>query len=58
MKTTSLFIFAFAAGGAGTYEVDFSGNGLSSGVYFYQLTVTNMKGGEVYRDTKKAILIK
>jgi hypothetical protein len=44
--------------GAGTYEVDFSGNGLSSGVYFYQLTVKNTKGGEVYRETRKAILLK
>jgi hypothetical protein len=43
---------------AGSYEVDFSGNGLSSGVYFYQLIITNEKGGEVYRETKKAILIK
>ncbi len=38
---------------AGTYQVDFSGNGLSSGVYFYRL-VTD---GYVI-DTKKMILLK
>jgi len=41
---------------SGTYEVDFPGSGYSSGVYFYQLTVTN--GKEVYRETKKMLLIK
>ncbi len=41
---------------AGTYEVDFSGNGLSSGVYFYRITITSGKG--VFTDTKKMILIK
>ena len=38
---------------AGTYEVDFSGNGLSSGVYFYSLIVDSK-----IIDTKKMILIK
>ncbi len=38
---------------AGSYQVDFSGNGLSSGVYFYRL-VTD---GDVI-DTKKMILLK
>ncbi len=38
---------------AGTYEVDFSGSNLSSGVYFYQLTID----GNVI-DTKKMILLK
>ncbi len=37
----------------GTYEVDFSGNGLSSGVYFYTLFVNNK-----LFDTKKMILLK
>jgi len=41
-----------AIGGAGSYEVEFSGKGLPSGVYFYQLRA----GGFV--DTKKLILIK
>lgn len=40
----------------GIYEVDFSGDGLSSGVYFYKITITNRK--EVFIDTKKMILIK
>ena len=32
---------------AGTYEVDFSGNNLSSGIYFYQIYILNEKGGEL-----------
>lgn len=38
---------------AGVYEADFNGSGLSSGVYFYRLTVNN----EVI-DTKKMMLLK
>jgi photosystem II stability/assembly factor-like uncharacterized protein len=38
---------------AGTYQVDFSGNGFSSGVYFYSL----IADGNII-DTKKMILIK
>jgi hypothetical protein len=41
---------------AGTYEVDFFGGNLSSGVYFYQLTASN--GKEVFTQTEKMILIK
>ena len=37
---------------AGSYEVQFIGNGLTSGIYFYQL-----KAGE-YSETKKMILLK
>ncbi len=37
----------------GKYQVDFSGNGLSSGVYFYSLLVDNR-----LIDTKKMILLK
>ncbi len=44
--------------GAGTYRIDFSGTSLSSGVYFYQLTVNNEHLTEVYRETKKMLLIK
>ncbi len=40
----------------GTYEVDFSGNGLSSGVYFYKIIINT--GKEAFSDTKKMILIK
>lgn len=38
---------------AGSYEVDFDGNGFSSGVYFYKL-ITD----EVVVDTKRMILLK
>ena len=41
---------------AGTYEVDFDGSNLSSGVYFYKLTVTT--GKEVFIETKRMVLIK
>ena len=37
---------------AGEYEVDFSGEGLTSGVYFYQLKT------ESFIQTKKMLLIK
>ena len=37
---------------AGSYEVQFEGSGLTSGIYFYQL-----KAGE-YSETKKMILLK
>ena len=37
---------------AGEYEVEFDGNGLTSGIYFYQL-----RAGD-YTDTKKMILLK
>jgi photosystem II stability/assembly factor-like uncharacterized protein len=36
----------------GTYEVDFNGNNLPSGIYFYKLTAGN------YSDAKKMVLIK
>jgi len=37
---------------AGTYEVDFEGRDLPSGVYFYVLIT------ETFKETKKMILIK
>ncbi len=40
----------------GVFEVKFDASDLSSGVYFYKLTVTTAK--EVYTETKKALLIK
>ncbi len=44
----------------GKYQIDFSGYGYSSGVYFYRLTVSSASGGgkEVFTETKKMILIK
>ena len=41
---------------AGEYEIDFNASGLSSGTYFYKLTVTT--GKEEFTETKKMILIK
>ncbi len=37
---------------AGSYEVDFDATGLSSGIYFYQLSA------DIYKDVKKMIVIK
>ena len=44
---------------AGTYEITFDGSKLSSGIYFYTLTVGDSPGraGE-FRETKKMLLIK
>lgn len=41
---------------AGRYSVRFNGAGLSSGLYFYQLTVSTQAGG--LRETKKMLLVK
>jgi len=41
---------------AGFYQVTFNGGNYSSGVYFYQLTVSN--GKEVFTQTKKMLLVK
>ncbi|HMT10285.1 MAG TPA: T9SS type A sorting domain-containing protein [Ignavibacteria bacterium] len=41
---------------AGEYEIDFNASGLSSGTYFYKLTVTT--GKEVFTETKKMTLVK
>ncbi|HCN37216.1 MAG TPA: hypothetical protein DIS94_05835 [Bacteroidetes bacterium] len=44
---------------AGSYEVSFNGAGLSSGVYFYRITVTPENSNSfVYIDTKKMLLVK
>lgn len=43
---------------AGTHEIKFDGSGLASGVYFYQLIVTDLEGKEVYREARKMILLK
>jgi hypothetical protein len=43
---------------AGSYEVDFSGNGLSSGVYFYQLTIKDERSATVYTQTRRMVLMK
>lgn len=46
---------------AGTYQVDFDGSNLSSGVYFYKLIIGGPSSGtgkEEYTETKKMVLIK
>ena len=45
---------------AGSYEVEFNGNNLSSGVYFYQLRAGDPSAGsgQSFVETKKMILMK
>jgi predicted acyl esterase len=44
---------------AGTYQVRFNGEGLSSGIYFYKLEVADPTGrAENFRDIKRIVLIK
>ena len=45
---------------AGTYEVEFDGSNIASGIYFYRLKVKNLDRGvgEVFVETKKMILLK
>lgn len=40
------------------YEVEFSGKGLSSGIYFYRLEVKNLTQGKNFNEVKKMILLK
>ena len=41
----------------GTYEVDFNGSGLGSGVYIYRINYSSETGKE-FSDTKKLMLVK
>jgi len=43
---------------AGSYEVDFSGRGLSSGIYFYSIEAIPADGTEYFHSVKKMILLK
>lgn len=43
---------------AGSYTVEFKGEGLPSGVYFYKLEVKSHNGGIDFTETKKMILLK
>ncbi len=43
---------------AGEYEVDFMGKFSSSGVYFYKIEITTDNSNEIYKDTKRMILLK
>ena len=38
---------------AGTHEIQFNANNLASGVYFYQLTVTDNKSTKVFKGNEK-----
>lgn len=42
----------------GNYEINFDGNNLSSGVYFYSLEANSMNGNNSFNSIKKMILIK
>jgi hypothetical protein len=43
----------------GTYETTFNGSNLSSGIYFYKLSVSAPDGsGQVFTDTKRLTLLK
>ncbi|MGE5350675.1 MAG: fibronectin type III domain-containing protein [Acidobacteriota bacterium] len=43
---------------AGFYEFDFNASGLSSGIYFYLMEASSMKGSSSYRAARKMILLK
>jgi hypothetical protein len=44
---------------AGNYEVEFNANGLTSGIYFYQLRVYPAEGGaDGFVQTKKMVLLR
>ena len=45
---------------AGSYEVQFDGSGLSSGIYFYKLETNDpsISSGSGFSDTKKMVLVK
>lgn len=43
---------------AGKYNIDFSGNGLNSGVYFYKLEMFDEKSSKIFTETKSMFLIK
>ncbi|MEO8665130.1 MAG: choice-of-anchor V domain-containing protein [Ignavibacteria bacterium] len=43
---------------SGTYKYEFNSSGMASGIYFYQMTVSNGKSEEIYREKKKMIILK
>ncbi|HMS64716.1 MAG TPA: T9SS type A sorting domain-containing protein [Ignavibacteria bacterium] len=43
---------------AGRYNVEFSGNGMNSGVYFYKLEMFDEKSNQIFTETKSMFLIK
>ena len=43
---------------AGTYEVTFNGNNLSSGVYYYKINAVSLTNNKEFTNIKKLILLK
>ena len=43
---------------AGSYTINFNGEGLSSGVYFYSINAVSVDGVKNFRATKKMLLVK
>lgn len=43
---------------AGTHELQFDANDLASGIYFYNIIVSDEKGNTRFKETKKMILVK
>lgn len=42
----------------GLHEIEFSGNGLASGIYFYEIQAQTLDGKQTFIDTRKMILLK
>lgn len=42
----------------GKYTAVFDGTEISSGVYYYEITATELKTGKIFRDVKKMIMVK
>jgi hypothetical protein len=43
---------------AGFKEIEFNASDLSSGIYFYTIETTEQGSGNIFKDTKKMILVK
>lgn len=43
---------------AGEHFINFNADGLASGIYYYNLTITPVNGSEVISETKKMVLVK
>jgi hypothetical protein len=43
---------------AGSHQVQFNANELSSGVYFYTIKASSLNGKQSFQSTKKMILMK
>jgi hypothetical protein len=43
---------------AGSYEIEFNGEGLPSGIYFYKLEVGSPREARKFVETKRMILLK